>query len=31
VEEQIAVLKNVSGWLIAAIEGNYALPEAHLE
>jgi len=23
--------KNVSGWLIAAIEGNYALPEAYLE
>jgi hypothetical protein len=40
VEEQIAAFpyrdvgkakKNVSGWLIAAIEGNYALPEAYLE
>jgi hypothetical protein len=39
VEEQIAAFpyrdlgkarKNVSGWLIAAIEGNYALPEAYL-
>lgn len=40
VEEQIAAFpyrdigkarKNVSGWLIAAIEGNYKLPEAYVE
>jgi hypothetical protein len=40
VEEQIAAFpyrdvgkakKNVSGWLIAAIEGNYTLPETYLE
>jgi hypothetical protein len=40
VEEQIAALpyreqgqgkKNVAGWLIAAIEGNYTLPVAYLE
>lgn len=39
-EEQIAAFpyrevgqgrKNVAGWLIAAIEGNYELPEAYLE
>jgi hypothetical protein len=39
-EEQIAAFpyreagqerKNVAGWLIAAIEGNYDLPEAYLE
>jgi hypothetical protein len=40
VEEQIAALpyrepvqgrKNAAGWLIAAIEGDYALPVAYLE
>ena len=40
VEEQISAFpyrdigktkKNVSGWLIAAIEGNYTLPEAYME
>ena len=39
-EEQIAAFpyrelgqgkKNVAGWLIAAIESNYELPEAYLE